>query len=197
VISPCDVPFATARGAPRRGPAMAAGAGRYSQTGDNAPRGGAWRPLRWKSELFETSMSHRWTLHPRRRSAPVEATRNASGAAAVLDAQSLARLSELDPGGKAGLLQRVLTAYTQSLSRLLEQVGGDRGGLDPQALRHVAHTLKSSSASVGALALSALCASVEARVRDGHLDGLEHELDALVAEAQRVLAGLTATPPSS
>jgi HPt (histidine-containing phosphotransfer) domain-containing protein len=197
VISPSDVPFATARGAPRRGPAVAAGAGRYSETGDNARGGGARRPLRCKSELLETSMSHRWTLHPRRLAAPVEATGGAGGAAAVLDAQALARLSELDPGGKAGLLQRVLTAYTQSLSRLLEQVGSARGSLDPQALRHVAHTLKSSSASVGALTLAALCASVEARVRDGHLDGLEHELDALVAEAQRVLAGLTATPPSS
>jgi len=197
VNSACDVPFATARGNPCRSPAMVAEARRYSETGDNAPRGGARGLLRWKSELCETSMSHRWTLHPRRLAAPVETTRGASGAAAVLDAQALARLRELDPGGKAGLLQRVLAAYTQSLSRLLEQVGAARDGMDPQALRHAAHTLKSSSASVGALTLSSLCASIEARVRDGQLEGLEADLAALVAEVERVLAGLTSTPPSS
>jgi HPt (histidine-containing phosphotransfer) domain-containing protein len=69
--------------------------------------------------------------------------------------------------------------------------------MDPQALRHAAHTLKSSSASVGALTLSSLCASIEARVRDGQLEGLEADLAALVAEVERVLAGLTSTPPSS
>jgi HPt (histidine-containing phosphotransfer) domain-containing protein len=154
---------------------------------------------RWET-LIETSMIHRWTPVPRRLAAPAEAARGGGGPAvnpAVLDAQALARLAELDPGGKAGLLQRVLGTYTLSLSRLLEQLRAARTGSDAPALRHVAHTLKSSSASVGALTLSALCASVEARVRDGRLDGLDGEVDALVVEAERVLAGLTATPPQS
>jgi HPt (histidine-containing phosphotransfer) domain-containing protein len=152
---------------------------------------------RWEY-LIETSMTHRWTPAPRRLAAPAEAARGSGGPAvttAGLDAQALARLAELDPGGKAGLLQRVLGTYKLSLSRLLEQLRAARTGPDTQALRHVAHTLKSSSASVGALTLSALCASVEARVRDGQLDGLDGEVDALVAEGERVLAGLTATAP--
>jgi histidine phosphotransfer protein HptB len=197
VISASDVPFATAPTAVRGAAAAVRGAGRYSETGDNVPRGGAGGVCRWKF-LIETSMSHRWTPAPRRLAAPAEAARGSGGPAihpAVLDAQALARLAELDPGGKAGLLQRVLGTYTVSLSRLLEQARAARTGPDTQALRHVAHTLKSSSASVGALTLSALCAGVEARVRDGRLDGLEGDVDALLAEAERVLAGLTATPP--
>jgi HPt (histidine-containing phosphotransfer) domain-containing protein len=114
--------------------------------------------------------------------------------ASVLDAQALAKLHELDPGGKGGLVQRVLTTYTHSLARLLAQLHAARAGADPQALRHVAHTLKSSSASVGALQLSALCADIERRLREGQTDGLAAQLDAMSQEGERVLAALRDTP---
>jgi HPt (histidine-containing phosphotransfer) domain-containing protein len=112
----------------------------------------------------------------------------------VLDAQTLAKLQELDPDGKAGLVQRVLTTYTRSLSRLLAQLHTARVANDPQAVRHVAHTLKSSSASVGALQLSALCADIERRLREGQTDGLDAQLDAMSQEGERVLAALRDTP---
>ncbi len=111
-------------------------------------------------------------------------------AAGVLDADALARLSELDPGGKAGLLERVLSAYTQSLQRLLGQLQLARLEADVQAQRHVAHTLKSSSASVGALGLAARCAEVERGLRDGPAHGLDAQLDGLALEGRRVLAAL-------
>ncbi len=110
---------------------------------------------------------------------------------AVLDAAALGRLRELDPSGKAGLLSRVLDTYAQSLERLLLQLRAARAASDAAAIRHVAHTLKSSSASVGALDLSSLCADVEARLRDEGLQGLSSQLDNLVAEGERVLAGLS------
>jgi histidine phosphotransfer protein HptB len=111
----------------------------------------------------------------------------------VLDAQALARLAALDPGGAAGLVGRVLSTYRQSLGRLLEQLQQARSEFDLQGQRHVAHTLKSSSASVGALALSALCAEAEGRLRDGATagsQGLDTLLDALAAEGRRLLAAL-------
>jgi histidine phosphotransfer protein HptB len=135
-------------------------------------------------------MPYRFNPRPRWPAANAEATAGAGGGAGLLDAQALARLRELDPGGKAGLLDRVLNTYTQSLGRLLDQLRAARGAGDGAAIRHVAHTLKSSSASVGALELSALCADVEARLRDDHLQGLEAQLDRLLAEGERILAGL-------
>jgi HPt (histidine-containing phosphotransfer) domain-containing protein len=113
---------------------------------------------------------------------------------AVLDAAALGRLRELDPSGKAGLLSRVLDTYVQTLERLLVQLRAARAASDAAAIRHVAHTLKSSSASVGALDLSSLCADVEARLRDEGLQGLPSQLDKLVAEGERVLAGLSSRP---
>ena len=108
----------------------------------------------------------------------------------LLDAQALARLHDLDPSGKAGLVARVLATYSLALQRHLGNLGIARRDADAQGLRHVAHTLKSSSASVGALKLSALCADIEGKLRDGATEGLEAQLDALSVEAERVLDSL-------
>lgn len=108
----------------------------------------------------------------------------------VLDPAALAQLRQLDPSGNSGLLARVLSAFDASLTRLLGQLIEARKGADMAVYRHVAHTLKSSSASVGALELSRLCAEVEGRARDQRSDGLEPLLDAMVAEAARLLGAL-------
>ena len=117
--------------------------------------------------------------------------------AGVLDAAALAYLQDLDPSGQAGLLPRVLRTYVSSLERQLHVLHSARLNADAQGQRHVAHTLKSSSASVGALQLSALCADIEHKLRDGPIDGIESQLDALAKEARRILAALRdALPPS-
>jgi HPt (histidine-containing phosphotransfer) domain-containing protein len=109
----------------------------------------------------------------------------------VLDGAALARLAELDPKGQAGLVTRVISTYTQSLARLLAELARARGGNDVEALRHVAHTLKSSSASVGALQLSRLCADIERKVTDRRSEDLDAQLEAMAREGDRVLAALT------
>ncbi|HSN31462.1 MAG TPA: Hpt domain-containing protein [Ideonella sp.] len=115
---------------------------------------------------------------------------DALAAAAVLDAQALDRLRELDPTGQNRLIERVFSAFEASLARLVPQLDAARADSDWQAVRQVAHTLKSSSASIGALALSRLCADVESRVRQSELDGLPARLDALAAEVGRVQRAL-------
>ncbi len=111
-----------------------------------------------------------------------------------LDPSALARLAELDPRGDNQLVRRVLTAFATSAARLMPQFEAARGGPDLNALRYVAHTLKSSSASIGAMALSATCADVESRVRTatGSTDGLEPLLDTLAAQVAEVLAEIDA-----
>jgi HPt (histidine-containing phosphotransfer) domain-containing protein len=113
------------------------------------------------------------------------------GAATVLDAQALANLSQLDPQGTSRLVQRVLTTYRGSLARLMGQLSQARADSDQAQLRLVTHTLKSSSASVGALSLSALCSAAEQAVRDGDLGALPTLLDSLQAEAARVDAAVS------
>jgi HPt (histidine-containing phosphotransfer) domain-containing protein len=117
---------------------------------------------------------------------------NASDPTAVLDAAALARLAELDPQGSAGLVQRVLATYANALERSRQELLLVRQPLQHEPLRQLAHTLKSSSASVGALALSALCAQVEHSVRSQQSGDIGTLLDAMQAEMQRVAGAVQA-----
>ena len=110
-----------------------------------------------------------------------------SGHAAVLDAAALERLRELDPHGSSRLLERVLRAFESSALRLAKQFGEARAAGDVQGIRHVVHTLKSSSASIGAVSLARLCAEIEASIRVEALATLPDRLDAMDRELAAVL----------
>ena len=109
---------------------------------------------------------------------------------AVLDETALARLRELDPRGENHLLERVLKAFDASVARLLPQLLQARATADQPAVRHVAHTLKSSSASIGAVALSQMCAGIEASARAGTLDLIGPDIDDMCREIDFVLQAL-------
>ena len=106
-----------------------------------------------------------------------------------LDAETLARLALLDPSGESRLLERVLKAYQASAARLVPQLVAAQLSGDRNAIRLVAHTLKSSSASIGALALSQRCAQVEAATGEAAArDASPATLDADIAALRRALA---------
>ena len=113
-----------------------------------------------------------------------------AGADAVLDATALDRLRELDPKGENQLLARVSRAFETSAARLVPQMQEARRAGDTAGVRHVAHTLKSSSASIGALKLSQQCAELEAAIRGERLDDLDARVDAVSAEIEIVLQAL-------
>lgn len=114
----------------------------------------------------------------------------AQAAPYLLDAQALANLAQLDPTGANKLLERVLTTYCSSLARLMEQLAAARRPFQADTVKLVTHTLKSSSASVGALRLAALCSQAEQALRDARLDDLPAILDTLEIEASHVDAAV-------
>jgi HPt (histidine-containing phosphotransfer) domain-containing protein len=111
-----------------------------------------------------------------------------------LDADALARLRELDPDGRLGVLHRVLTAFESSLARMVVQLQAELpppgGEGNAPVVATIAHTLKSSSASVGALALAAACAEVERRIRAGEPGSLHDEVPRLIAEGESALVAV-------
>ncbi|QPF73140.1 response regulator [Roseateles sp. DAIF2] len=125
----------------------------------------------------------------------------AAPAGPLLEPEAIARLRELDPGGSNQLLERVVAAFLKSLDRLLPDLeqarAGGEHGLDLAAIRHVSHTLKSSSASLGALKLSQRCAEIETMARQGQTEGLDILLDGMhdeVALVREALKELLANP---
>jgi HPt (histidine-containing phosphotransfer) domain-containing protein len=114
----------------------------------------------------------------------------ADGPAPVLDAAALAGLRELDPTGKNHLIERVLAAFRTSTARLIPQLLEAHRTADLKGVRHVAHTLKSSSASVGGMKLSGICADLESRIRLEQGGDLTPQVQALVEETDKLLLAL-------
>lgn len=110
----------------------------------------------------------------------------------VIDPQAIERLRELDPSGQQGVLQRVLRAYEGSLVRHLADIGSVSDAGDLERLVRVVHTLKSSSAAVGAMGLSQRCADIEQAVRSGKVMPDAAEREALIDEGRAVLAAVGA-----
>jgi HPt (histidine-containing phosphotransfer) domain-containing protein/CheY-like chemotaxis protein len=112
--------------------------------------------------------------------------------AAVLDPAALQRLAELDPQGKNQLVVRVLKAFQSSAARLRPQADAAHAGADHATLKLVAHTLKSSSASIGAARLSSHCAQLEAALRDGHLEQLDDKVQSMNESLDAALSAIAA-----
>lgn len=108
----------------------------------------------------------------------------------VLDPVALARLRELDPQGENQLLARVLKAFQTSAARLGPQLLAARETNDRAAVRLVAHTLKSSSASIGALTLSHQCAELEASIRNETAEDLGPAIDTVAASLDIVVKAI-------
>lgn len=110
----------------------------------------------------------------------------------VIDPEAIVRLRELDPTGQQGVVQRVLRAYETSLTRHLGDIASARDGGDLDRLMRAVHTLKSSSAAVGALAFSQRCADIEQAARDARAMPDATEIQALLRQGQDVLAAVGA-----
>ncbi|HWP20440.1 MAG TPA: Hpt domain-containing protein [Burkholderiaceae bacterium] len=104
----------------------------------------------------------------------------------VFDREALARLRELDPRGENRLLERLFHAFQASLDKLIPQMVDAQATGDLATIRLSAHTLKSSSASVGALRLSAACAELESAIRAGLPGPFDRQVETVRDEAARV-----------
>jgi len=116
--------------------------------------------------------------HRRGQALNMEATHNFG-----LDEVALSRVRELDPAGRDQLLLRLLGVFEKSIDRMLIQIEQARAADDAKGVHVVAHTLKSSSAAVGALALSRQCAVVELMARESRLDEAGDGVQRMIVEA--------------
>lgn len=97
--------------------------------------------------------------------------------APILDPAVLAELAESVGGDRAFVVDLVET-YLADGTTQLSDIEGAFATNDAVAIVRPAHTLKSSSATVGAMQLAAVARGVEVAGRSGSLDGLAPEIDA-------------------
>jgi HPt (histidine-containing phosphotransfer) domain-containing protein len=99
--------------------------------------------------------------------------------APILDAAVLAELRE-STGGDDDFVRELVEAYVAEATGYLDAMAGAASAGDAEAIIRPAHTLKSSSATLGAMRLSAISRGIEEAGRAGRTEGLTAD----VARAQ-------------
>ncbi len=108
-----------------------------------------------------------------------------------VDAATLAELLET-VGGDRDFLAELVETYRADCPRLLAELRAALAAGDAPAARRAAHTLKSTSASMGALGLAAQCREIEAAAAAGNLAGLDERVERVALTYHGVEAALRA-----
>jgi two-component system, sensor histidine kinase and response regulator len=111
----------------------------------------------------------------------------------VLDPKTIARIRTLSATGTPDLIKRLNDIYESSSCALLENLRASSQASNGAAVRRAAHSLKSSSANVGALALAATCGELEIAAGEERGDQVRSLVDRLVGEHESVLRALRDT----
>jgi signal transduction histidine kinase/HPt (histidine-containing phosphotransfer) domain-containing protein/BarA-like signal transduction histidine kinase len=109
----------------------------------------------------------------------------------LLDRTLLEELRQLPAGENLNMLQELIDLYHQTAPQQLHQIR--QAMADPTQLAFQAHSLKSTSMSLGARKVVALCQRIERAARAGQLDpvpGLVTELESALQNTLRELACL-------
>ena len=99
-------------------------------------------------------------------------------------------LAELKALGNSGILGKVIQRYTDHSPTLLQALREAIAADDAKAVRDAAHSLKSSSASLGATQLAALSEQLEIMGREQHIDDAPRLFTEMEAEYAAVLIAL-------
>jgi HPt (histidine-containing phosphotransfer) domain-containing protein len=112
--------------------------------------------------------------------------------AASLDCTVIDRLRDMERRGASGLLARLVATYMTTAARLIAQADAAALREDTQQMRHAVHTLKSSSANLGASALAQGCAELEEMLGSGRVLAACQRWPAVRIEYERVVPALEA-----
>ncbi|MCC7082434.1 MAG: response regulator [Burkholderiales bacterium] len=166
----------------------------YAHAGE-AARSAATTPARASAPGQGLRLAYVRPAAPTRRVAPAGAPAREGGggsAEAVLDRAALAAIRALERPGSGDLLRRVLDRYAEDAPRLVASMRAAAANDDAHALQIAAHTLKSASANVGAMALAEMCKNLESTGRSGATTGAAEALLELDRELECVGCALRA-----
>ncbi len=108
----------------------------------------------------------------------------------VIDDTVIASLLELEGPDDPGLVAELVSEFLVDAPNRIDELVRSLAAGDHERLGQAAHTLKSSSAYMGALGLSDLCRQIEEAARGSESDGLEDRVQRTQREFQRVREAL-------
>ena len=108
--------------------------------------------------------------------------------APAIDVRALDNIRKLQQPGAPDLLERIVALYLHDVPKLVHSMREAIAAGDGIALQRAAHTLKSSSATLGAFHLAKLCNEMEVQARDKHLVDPGQWISRIECESARVCA---------
>jgi CheY-like chemotaxis protein len=124
--------------------------------------------------------------------APAPAESREDAPATEIDGKALEEIRSLQRAGTPDLLEKIVERYLKDASRLLQSMREATATANGDALRRGAHTLKSSSATLGAFRLAQHCREMESRARAGRLAEAGQWLNLIESELALVRVALPA-----
>jgi PAS domain S-box-containing protein len=109
---------------------------------------------------------------------------------AVIDQKTIGKLCKLQQLGEPDIVAELIGIYLNDAPVLLKRAREALAGNDESTLRRAAHSLKSTSANLGAIRLSALCKELEEMARRADLQNAPAVFSEINAEYQRVTQAL-------
>jgi two-component system sensor histidine kinase/response regulator len=110
----------------------------------------------------------------------------------TLDNAAIEAVRQLDPDGNDRLLQRLIALYRDDSSQLLADIDNGLKTSNAEAIARAAHTLKSSSANLGATGVAAIARQIEHSARNGDLNDMAASVTKLRAQRTVALSELEA-----
>ncbi len=109
---------------------------------------------------------------------------------ATIDQNVLNSLRDLQIEGRPDILETIINAYLKSSVVLVGDLHKGLASEDTEGVQNAAHSLKSSSANVGAVRLSEIAKELEMNCRNSMLENVENLVEAIETEFIRVKDGL-------
>jgi HPt (histidine-containing phosphotransfer) domain-containing protein len=114
----------------------------------------------------------------------------------ILDPAALASLEEMASGDRQ-FIAELIDTWVSDAARQIAAIEQALVTGDADTLRRAAHTLKSTSQSLGAIQLAGRCAEIEAHARDGRMQAVSALLQTLHDCHEQARAALLAMRPAS
>jgi signal transduction histidine kinase/DNA-binding response OmpR family regulator len=140
-----------------------------------------------RSDIHQETAKQEATKQEAAKQETVQPARSLSTFAPAVDVNQLKNLCQTISENDTEILQELVECYLKEAPRILQLIQDAVAQEDPIAIKLATHTLKSSSATLGAVRFSELCEAME------NLDTIaacRSRLDALIAEYERVATAL-------
>ena len=103
----------------------------------------------------------------------------------AIDKTVIKMLKDMDENGENGFLQEMISIYFEEVPQLLEGLIKGPNKNDNELFVRSAHTLKSSSANVGAMALSKMGEDLEMLGQNGGLKNIQNKVKQVIKEYEK------------